>query len=73
MLTETNDRRWFLSDLGEPTLYRDRADQLLKTMGDCRCAGAPTCPFHRIPGEQWDAATEVIKRDPFNPFPPREE
>lgn len=43
-----------LSCLSEPRRYRDRHDQLLKTMDDPRCGCAPTCPFHRIPGEQWD-------------------
>lgn len=43
----------YLAMLNEPTMYRDRADQLLKTMDDPSCAGAATCPFHRVPGQQW--------------------
>lgn len=42
-----------LARVNEPRMYRNRADQLLKTMDDPRCAGAATCPFHRVPGQQW--------------------
>jgi len=50
-----------LAKLNEPRMYRDRADQLMRTMDDPRCAGAATCPFHRVPGEQWD--------QPYGPAP----
>jgi hypothetical protein len=56
-----SNRQEFLRSLLQPRLYRDRADQLLKTMDDPRCACAPTCPLHRIPGEQWDRAEDVIR------------
>ena len=61
--TEESDRRWFLSYLGEPHRYRSRSDQLLKQMDDNRCGCAATCPFHRIPGQQWDLTREKAPWD----------
>lgn len=57
----TLSKRDFLFVLPEPRLYRDRADQLLKTVDDPRCACAATCPMHRIPGQQWSRAEDVIR------------
>lgn len=48
-------RRGFLRALDdEPELRRlaDLQEQLLKMMGDVRCACAPTCPFHHLPGQE---------------------
>jgi hypothetical protein len=59
--------RSFLSDLGEPRRYRDRYDQLLKTMDDPRCACAPLCPYHRIPGELWETCREKAPWHPQEP------
>lgn len=53
-------RQWLMT-AEEPRLYRDRADQLLKTMTDPRCACAATCPLHRIPGERWSRPQDVIR------------
>jgi|GEM_PF-4221786 len=53
----------FLATLNEPHMYRDRADQLMRTMDDPRCAGAATCPFHRVPGQQWKAPNETAPWD----------
>lgn len=54
-------KRDFLFGFPETRLYRDRADQLLKTMDDPRCACAATCPMHRIPGEEWSQPEDVIR------------
>lgn len=53
-------RQWLMATEG-PRLYRDREDQLLQEMDDPRCACSPTCPFHRIPGEQWSRPDDVIR------------
>lgn len=57
----TLSARDFLFASPEPRLYRDRADQLLRTVSDPRCACAATCPLHRIPGEQWSRPEDVIR------------
>lgn len=61
-------KRQFLMAVGGPRLYRDRADQLLSTLDDPRCACAATCPLHRVPGEQWSRPEDVIRRpEPLAP------
>lgn len=65
---KTLSARDFLFAPVEPRIYRDRADQLLKTMGDTRCACAATCPMHRIPGEQWSRPEHVVR--PPEPLAP---
>lgn len=52
-----------LAELNDPHMYRDRADRLLGTMDDLRCAGAATCPFHRVPGQQWAESHRLAPRD----------
>ena len=65
--TDGRGDRSFLSYLGEPHRYRSRSDQLLKQMDDNRCGCAATCPFHRIPGQQWDLTREKAPWDPQEP------